>query len=321
MRPMHDSHNSCQRGCKRWYDRWSGSTVKFVKLLYYFYRHIKKSLHTEGIWGISSSITYYFIMGFIPFLIFVVNIALFFTAMQMDVVVSLVYTYFPERVASVLETNIQRIVAQQNNLWLWMSLLASAYSFQSGLEILVRATDYAGYLNRHQNKTKKNFMSFFVSMKSLVFSIGLVLAIVLSLGVMIIENTFIRSLKQTLLLPEIFLNSWYWVSYFLPFVVLILFLTIFYLLAPHSYTPKLSHAVIAASLVTVLWLAATGVYSWLLLLIPSIGESYGPLFGLFVLFLWFRYITYIIIIGICFLKAWDNLRRRLDAVKPSSALP
>lgn len=97
------------------------------------------------------------------------------------------------------------------------------------------------------------------------------------------------------------------VSYFLPFVVLILFLTIFYLLAPHSYTPKLSHAVIAASLVTVLWLAATGVYSWLLLLIRSIGESYGPLFGLFVLFLWFRYITYIIIIGICFLKAWDNL--------------
>lgn len=59
-------------------------------------------------------------------------------------------------------------------------------------------------------------------------------------------------------------------------------------------------------MVTIAWLVATGIYSWFMMVIPSIGEAYGPLMGLFVLFLWFRWIAYIIIIGICILKVWQE---------------
>ena len=59
-----------------------------------------------------------------------------------------------------------------------------------------------------------------------------------------------------------------------------------------------------------LMLAATGIYSWCMTLIPSMGIAYGSLFGLFALFVWFKFIVSFIIYGIEFLMALNEIELR-----------
>ncbi len=291
--------------------------------VHFFYRQIINFLREDELSGISPGITYYFIMGFIPFLIFAVNVVLFTTAADMDFVINLLHTYFPNRMASTLENDIQHIVNQRSDLWLWVSLFAAAYNFEHGLAILVRATDKKAYGDKKSHASILGGMAssidFLVHIKSILCAVGLVAAIMISLGLTVFGNILIQWVGDNFTLNPIFLTTWNLLIYAIPFSVLIVYLTIFYLTAPRSYSPRLFHASVTAFIVTLLWLFATIIYRWVLMIIPSIGTSYGPLFGLFTMFVWFYYIVTIIIWGLCFMKAWTIFQQKLDSIRKELA--
>jgi len=287
--------------------------------LHFFYCRIRKFLRKDEVSGISPGITYYLIMGFIPFLIFSVNVALFTTAADLDFVVEFVRTYLPARAATTLEEDIFRIVGQRSDLWLWVSLFAAAYSFEKALAILVRASDLKTYGDKLKSSMsimgKINRADFLVHLKSALYAMGLVMVIIVSLGLTVFGKILLEWVDHSFHLSAVFLSTWNLLIYAIPFVVLVVYLTIFYRTAPHSYTPRLIHSFVTAFVVTILWLFATIIYRWVLMIIPSIGESYGPLFGLFTMFGWFYYIVSIIILGIGVVKTWTIFQKRLDAVR------
>lgn len=276
------------------------------KNIYSFFHNIWRQLREEKLLGLSPGITFYIIMGFIPFLVFLINVLLFCTASKTGTIIKILYTYFPANIAGVIKEDVVRILAQRSSLWLWLSLLISAVSFEQALAILVRATDYKTYHG------KSYWFDIVVHVKSVLFSIGLVVGIVLSLGLIVFGDIIIRYIHNYFPLPVFILSIWKFVKYILPFVSLIMMLTAFYFYAPHSYTPKIVPTMFTSTMVTVVWLAVTSIYSWLMVVIPTMGESYGPLVGLFVLFLWFRFIVYIIIFGIAFLKSWLLQKNCID---------
>lgn len=271
------------------------------KHLYLLCNETSNQLKTDDVWGISPGITFYFIIGFIPFLIFLINAILFFTMAEMDTVISFLYGYFPAKIAATLEADIQRIIAQRSDLWMWMGMLASLFNFEQGLAILVQASDMASYMS-----LEKKYRFFIINIKATFFSVGLVVAIMLSLGLIVFGEALVHIIYQNFTLPDVFTKTWRIIKYLLPFISLILYLTFFYIFAPKSGHPTFLSAIAVSTMVTIAWLAATGIYSWFMMIIPSIGEAYGPLMGLLVLFLWFRWITYIIIIGLCMLKVWAH---------------
>ena len=287
--------------------------------LHFFYCQTRDFMRKDEVSGISPGITFYFIMGFIPFLIFSVNVVLFSTAADLDFVIEMVRTYFPERMATTLENDIQRIVAQRSDLWLWVSLFAAAYNFEKGLAILVRATDAKTYGERRSTPSLfrgiTSSAEFLIHIKSILYAVGLVMVIIVSLGLTVFGNILVQWFNYNFNLPSMFLDTWNILMYAIPFVVLILYLTIFYLSAPRSYSPHMLHAIVTAFIVTLLWLFATIIYRWFLMIVPSIGESYGPLFGLFAMFGWFYYIVKFIIFGLCFIKAWTIFQRKLDGTR------
>lgn len=287
--------------------------------LHFFYCQVKKFLRQDEVSGISPGITYYLIMGFIPFLIFSVNVVLFSTAADLDFVLDFVRTYFPARMAATLEEDIFRIVEQRSDLWLWVSLFAAAYSFEKALAILVRASD----LKTYGDKLKKSMSlfgkiplsDFLVHIKAVLYAIGLVMVIIISLGLTVFGKILLEWVSAGFELSPVIISTSNLAIYAIPFVVLVIYLTIFYISAPHSYTPRLRHAFVTAFIVTILWLFATIIYRWVLMILPRIGESYGPLFGLFTMFGWFYYIVTIIILGLGIIKAWTIFQKRLNAVR------
>ena len=277
--------------------------------IYFFYQRFT-AYHSISSWfDMASGTTYYFLLGFLPFLVFTVNLMLFVMVSQVDAIYGMASHYLPERMAGPLMSDITRIMASRSSLWMWVTGLFSLYSFVQGLVILTRATDSLDYANTAA-MARDNRHNILVYAKGIIFTFGLMVVIFLSLGLPVFGNSLVYYLNEDGQLPAFFLGLWNFLRVFLPFVVLVVWLTFFYIFAPHSYTPPFRQAFITALLVTFLWLAATGIYSWCMTLIPSMGIAYGSLFGLFALFVWFKFIVSFIIYGIEFLMALNEMELR-----------
>ncbi|WP_028128597.1 YihY/virulence factor BrkB family protein [Selenomonas sp. AE3005] len=277
--------------------------------IYFFYQRFT-AYHSISSWfDMASGTTYYFLLGFLPFLVFTVNLMLFVMASQVDAIYGMASHYLPERMAGPLMSDITRIMASRSSLWMWVTGLFSLYSFVQGLVILTRATDSLDYANTAA-MARDNRHNILVYAKGIIFTFGLMVVIFLSLGLPVFGNSLVYYLNEDGQLPAFFLGLWNFLRVFLPFVVLVVWLTFFYIFAPHSYTPPFRQAFITALLVTFLWLAATGIYGWCMTLIPSMGIAYGSLFGLFALFVWFKFIVSFIIYGIEFLMALNEMELR-----------
>ncbi len=290
--------------------------------LYFFYQRFTDYHRIASWFDMASGTTYYFLLGFLPFLVFTVNLMLFVMAAQVDAIYGIAAHYLPERMAGPLLADISRIMANRSSLWMLVTGLFSLYSFVQGLVILTRATDSLDYAQT-EAMARDNRHNILVYTKGIIFTFGLMVVIFLSLGLPVFGNSLIYYLNDSSPLPDFFLGLWNFLRVFLPFIVLVVWLTFFYIFAPHSYTPPFRQALITALLVTCLWLAATGIYGWCMTLIPSMGIAYGSLFGLFALFVWFKFIVSFIIYGIEFLMALNEieLRRKVAAIQAQKSVP
>ena len=284
--------------------------------LYFFYQRFTDYHRIASWFDMASGTAYYFLLGFLPFLVFTVNLMLFVMSSQVDAIYGMAAHYLPERMAGPLLADIKRIMAARSTLWMWVTGLFSLYSFVQGLTILTRATDSLDY-NQTAAMARDDRHNVLVYAKGILFTFGLMVVIFLTLGLPVFGNSFIYYLDMSNHFSSIFLWAWNILRIFLPFVVLVVWLTFFYIIAPHSYTPPFRQAFITALLVTCLWLAVTGIYGWCMTLIPSMGIAYGSLFGLFALFVWFKFIASFIIYGIEFLMAFNEmeLRRKIEALQ------
>ena len=277
--------------------------------LWFFYQRLSGYHKISSWFDMASGTTYYFLVGFIPFLVFLVNVMLYVMASQIDSLYGMVANYLPDRMAGPIITDIRRIVATRSTLWMWVTGLVSLYNFVQGLEILTRATDSLDHA-RTAELARDMRQTILVHVKGVIFTFGLMLVIILSLGLPIFGNSAVHYLNNALGLPDAFLTLWRILSFVVPFAVLVIWLTFFYIFAPHSYTPPFRQAAITALLVTCVWLGVTGIYSWCMMLIPTMGIAYGSLFGLFAVFIWFKFIATAIIYGIEFLMALNEIELR-----------
>ncbi len=284
--------------------------------LYFFYQRFIDYHRISSWFDMASGTTYYFLLGFLPFLVFTVNLMLFVMATQVDALYGMAAHYLPDRMAGPLMGDIKRIMDSRSTLWMWVTGLFSLYSFVQGLVILTRATDSLDYANTAA-MARDDRHNILIYAKGIIFTFGLMVVIFLSLGLPVFGNSLVYLLNESSHFPAFFLTLWNFLRVFLPFVVLVVWLTGFYIFAPHSYTPPFRQAFITALLVTFLWLAATGIYSWCMTLIPGMGIAYGSLFGLFALFVWFKFIVSFIIYGIEFLMAFNEmeLRHKVAAIQ------
>lgn len=284
-------------------------------ILFFYQRFIE--YHRISSWfDMASGTTYYFLLGFLPFLVFTVNLMLFVMASQADSLYSTATHYLPDRMAGPIIANIKYIMGSRSTLWMWVTGFFSLYSFVQGLVILTRATDSLDYAHTEEmaRDTSHNLL---VYIKGTIFTFGLMIVIFVSLGLPVFGNTAVQYYNEAYGLPAAFLGLWNIFSILVPFVVLVVWLTCFYIFAPHSYTPPFHQALLTAFVVTCLWLGVTAVYSWCMLFFPAMGVAYGSLFGLFALFIWFKFIVSFIIYGIEFLMAFSEmeLRHKIEKIQ------
>lgn len=272
----------------------------------YFIKSFIKRYVDDDIGALASEASYCFILGLIPFLIFLVNCILFFAAPQLDTIMNFLM-YLPEQFATSMEENVARIVEGRSSLWLIFGLAGSVWTASQGASVLVRGMDHIFFQDR-------NIQSWFkVSVKACVFTVLLVFAMIFSLLLIVFANAILFFIEEYIIrLPEVFWMIWEPARYGIPFVVMSLSLAAFYRYAPSRYITKWTRIVMASFAVTVILLLVTAGYGYYILNVSRMGMTYGSLIGLIFLFLWLHLAVQVILAGGAMIMAWGDMRERKE---------
>lgn len=147
----------------------------------YFIKCLIKRYIDDDVGSFASEASYCFILGLIPFMIFLVNCILFFAAPQLETILDLLQ-YLPAQFAASMEENIARIIAGRSTIWLFAGLGGAVWTASQGTAVLVRGMDKIFFQDR-------NIQSWFkVSLKACFFTVFLVFAMILSLTLIVFAN-------------------------------------------------------------------------------------------------------------------------------------
>ncbi|MDY6084234.1 MAG: YihY/virulence factor BrkB family protein [Dialister sp.] len=265
----------------------------------YFIKRLIRRYMDDDVGAMAAESTYYFILGLIPFMIFLVNVVLFFAAPQMDLVFELL-SYLPESMEHILRNYVARIISGRSTIWMIGGLAGALWSSSQGVNALIRATDKAFFNNRDCQSWLK------INAKSLIFTLLITFAMLLSLIIIVFANAIVYAVADFFQLSELFMKLWKISRFTIPFVTLTLVMALFYQLAPKAPVSRWKRVVAASFIVTLLFLLSTYGYGYYVLHISNMGVTYGSLVGLIVLFIWLRFAALFIIMGGEMVMAWDD---------------
>ena len=275
---------------------WDGSIMFFIKRLI-------QRFNDDNVTALAAETTYYFILGLVPFMIFLVNGVLFFAAPQIHTILGLL-SYLPDDVARAMETNILRIIRARSSIWLFLGLAGALWTSAQGVDTLIRSMDLSFFSDRN----KQSYVR--VKVKSIIFTLLISFAMILSLGLMVFGNAVVYAIAYYFHVPEIFLELWTLVKFAIPCVMIAFSLAAFYEYAPAGKRSPWNRVMTASFLVASLWIALTAGYGYYILHLSSMGITYGSLIGLIVLFIWFHLAAAVIIAGGEFIMTWDETVKR-----------
>ncbi len=265
----------------------------------YFARRLVRRFLDDDVNALAAESTYYFILGLVPFMIFLGNAMLFFAAPQVEFILRLL-TYLPHEVAMTIEGHMYRILQARSSLWMFVGLGTALWTSSQGVDTLIRAMDRAFFGDRN----KQSYVV--VKAKSLVFTLLISFAMILSLGLIVFGNAMVYGATLYFQIPPLFLDLWTLAKYGIPFAAIALSLAAFYQWAPAGKRHDWLSVIAASFLMTFLWLGLTAVYGYYMTHISSMGLTYGSLVGLIVLFVWFHLTAEVIILGGEGIMAWKE---------------
>ncbi len=265
----------------------------------YFVRRLVRRFLDDDVNALAAESTYYFILGLVPFMIFLGNAMLFFAAPQVEFILRLL-TYLPHEVAMTIEGHMYRILQARSSLWMFVGLGTALWTSSQGVDTLIRAMDRAFFGDRN----KQSYVV--VKAKSLVFTLLISFAMILSLGLIVFGNAMVYGATLYFQIPPLFLDLWTLAKYGIPFAAIALSLAAFYQWAPAGKRHDWLSVIGASFLMTFLWLGLTAVYGYYMTHISSMGLTYGSLVGLIVLFVWFHLTAEVIILGGEGIMAWKE---------------
>lgn len=306
-----------------------------------FCGYVRNLNRENSVFSLSSEAAYYLILNAVPFLMLLLNITFLliapYSAAIKNAIMSLplglesaagqyaselglihqLIDALPYDLSKILNDQIDIILAsriREISVAGALSLVFTAWASTQGIAVLVQAADPENYLSRRAPVLRYSKAWLTVRFKSLLFAVGMVGIIGLSFFLMLSGNLIFYSLHFLAedypvleLLTRAPLYLWNIILYSVPFVLLLVILTMFYRYAPSRFhRHSWGRSFCTGLAVAVLWMVSAGGYSYYMANYSLLGPLYGSLFGIVLLIVWLRVISGLIVCGGYLLLAYEN---------------
>ncbi|WP_019551995.1 YihY/virulence factor BrkB family protein [Propionispira raffinosivorans] len=254
--------------------------------------------------GMSAQITYYLILAFFPFLLFVINL-LSFTTLSSEVLIANFNNFLPTDTGTLIKNLLIETVQGKSKTLLVLGMFGSLWASSQGITALIQGLNKAYAVEETRHFTKLYLIS-------LIATFGVALMIIFDFTLVVFGKIIASYLFELAGVKAFFYTVWGIVRYAIPLPLMLL---TFYLL--YAYVPnkklKSTYIILGSIFASGGWLSASLLFSFYVNMFTNYEKIYGSIGGIIALITWLYLSTLIILIGgelIAILSHFENRKKR-----------
>jgi membrane protein len=242
----------------------------------------------DEVTALGAQMTYYFILAFFPFLIFLLTV-MGLTPLSDEEVWSNLALVLPESSYTIISDIIRQIIKERNDAFLSFGMAATLWAASNGVSAVIKGLNKAYDEPETRSWWKHKGLS-------LIFTIGIAVVMILTFGSLVFGHVLGTQMFKWLEDPHYFEAIWGVVKFIIPVLAMLLIFLLLYQIAPNR---RLSlRSVIPGSLfATIGWIAISLLFSYYVNNFGNYSRSYGSIGGIIVLLIWLYLSSIIILIG------------------------
>lgn len=238
--------------------------------------------------ALGAQMTYYLILSFFPFLIFLFTLSAY-TPLSREDVVSNIVSVLPESSQPMVRGLFQEIRRGSSGTLLSVGMAAAVWTASNGMMAIIRTLNKAYDEEEHRSYLK-------VRLLSVVYTLGFTLTVLLSFVLLVFGHLLAQLAFRTLALPADFEKWWVTLKYISSLMIMCAVFSLLYYSAPSrkmSFRAVLPGAIIA----TAGWVATSLLFSLYVNRVGDYTKTYGSIGGIIALLVWLYISSIILLLG------------------------
>lgn len=251
-------------------------------------RNIYLRFQDDDIPALAAQLTYYFILSFFPFLIFLITLVSF-TPVTSEQALNDLSKIMPSSAYNIVSDIISQVVNSRRATFLSFGMLATIWASSNGMNAVIRGLNRA-----FDQKETRPFWK--VRGLSVLATIALALTILFSFFLLVFGEIIGEQLFIFLGFSHIFKTVWTFIRYFIPLITMLLVFTLLYLFTPNRRL-TLREVMPGSLFSTFGWILTSVLFSLYINNFGNFSRTYGSIGGVIALLIWLYWISIIILLG------------------------
>lgn len=262
--------------------------MRFIDKALPFIRNLVARFRDDDVPSLGAQLTYYWILAFFPFMIFVVSVAGF-VNLNSDAVIGEMIRLLPAGAGDNVRSIVNEASANRSQALLSVGMLAALWAASNGINAVIKGLNKA-----YDAKETRPFWK--VRGLSLLATVSMAAVIAVSMLTLVFGENVGEYLFRRLDYPAAFPAVWDTLKIVVPPVILFVVFLLLYRIAPNR---RLSwREVVPGSLFAALaWIVGSILISFYVGNFSNYSGTYGSLGGIIALLLWLYFSSMIVLLG------------------------
>lgn len=259
----------------------SSTLYKYMKQLIFRYKD-------DDITGMSAQITYYLILAFFPFLIFLINL-LSFTSLSSELLITSFQRIIPNEIRDLVKSIVNQTLQNKSETLLSLGMLGSLWATSKGMSAIIRGLNKAYDTKESRKFITLNFVAF-------ISTIGVIIMIIISLSMIVLGKVIGIYVFGLVGATDLFNIVWSILRLCIPAVLMFVTFSLLYKYVPNKKL-RYRNIRVGAIFATVGWIITSLLFSFYVNNFGNYEKVYGSLGGMIALISWLYISTLVILIG------------------------
>lgn len=262
--------------------------MNVIRALIRFIRTLIVRLRTDDLPSLSAQLSYYLLLAFFPFLLFLFSVIGFVNLSEEDLMNDIVLL-LPNDAGDAIRRIVREVTENRSGTLLSVGLIGSVWTASGGINALIRGLNKA----YEEPETRRFWMLRTISVAAMFV---LALVILLSMALLVFGQALESRIFPLLGIPKWWSSVWDLLQWIVPLFALFFVFLLLYRISPNrrlSWRSVLPGTVFA----TVGWIACSLLFSFYVNNFGNYTRTYGSLGGIIILLIWLYLSSMIVLIG------------------------
>jgi membrane protein len=238
--------------------------------------------------SMSAQITYYLILAFFPFLLFLINL-ISFTPLSKEILISNFNSFLPNETAILVKSVIAQTLQAKSKILLLLGMIGSLWAAAKGVTAITKGLNKAYDMEETRNFIKRNSIS-------IITTIGVTIMIIFSFIMIVFGEIMGRYVFGLVGAKALFNIIWLLLRFLIPLVIMVITFSLIYVYVPNRRF-KFKNVIVGTIFATLGWVITSVLFSFYVNNFANYEKVYGSLGAAIALIIWLYISTLIILIG------------------------